>query len=385
MQYIRSTSVDISLDNIAFNVQAIRSIIPNSVEVMAVVKADAYGHGAVEVAAAALSAGASRLAVAVVDEAVELRRAGIGAPILVLGYTPPEAAEQVVKFGLVATVFDRDSVQALSSAATRLGRRVKVHMKLDTGMARIGVRPQDAGLFADYLVQLPHVELEGVFTHFASADALDLTYARHQLAAFGEATTKLAERGYRLLRHAANTAAILALPASHFDLVRLGLGLYGMYPSEHLRQVLRLKPAMAFKSRICFLKWVNDQTPIGYGGTHTTTGRRHIATVPVGYADGYSRRLSNTGYALIGGRRAPLVGRICMDQCMFDVTDIDATLGDEVVLMGTQQGGEIAVNEIAELMGTINYEVTCLINKRVPRVFWRNGQLVRARTLLGRT
>ena len=385
MQYIRPTSADISLDNISFNVQAVRSILPATVEVMAVVKADAYGHGATEVAASALSAGATRLGVAIVDEAVELRRAGIGAPILVLGHTPPEAAEQVVKLGVVATVFERESALALSSAGTRLGRRVKVHMKIDTGMSRLGVRPSDAVPFAEFLGQLPHVELEGAFTHLATADALDLSAARQQLSLFDDACNKLGAKGYRLLRHAANTAAILALPESYFDMVRLGLGLYGMYPSEHLRKALRLRPAMSLKSRIAFLKWVEDQTPVGYGGTHIVSGRRHIATVPIGYADGYSRRFSNVAQAIVQGKRVPLVGKVCMDQCMFDVTDVSVEAGDEIVLMGTQNGVDITAEELAELMGTINYEITCLVNKRVPRVFWRNGQAVRARTLLGRS
>lgn len=385
MQYIRPTSADISLDNISFNVQAVRSILPTTVEVMAVVKADAYGHGATEVAASALSAGATRLGVAIVDEAVELRRAGIGAPILILGHTPSESAEQVVKLGLVATVFDRESAQALSSAGTRLGRRVKVHMKIDTGMSRLGIRPTDALPFAEFLGQLPHVELEGAFTHLASADASDLTAARQQLKLFSEACAKLGSKGYRLLRHAANTAATLALPDSHFDMVRLGLGLYGMYPSEHLRKVLRLRPVMSLKSRIAYVKWVEDQTPVGYGGTYTASGRRRIATVPIGYADGYSRRLSNAVQAIVQGKRVPLVGRVCMDQCMFDVTDVSVEAGDEIMLMGAQGGVEITVDELADIMGTINYEVTCLVNKRVPRVFWRNGQAVRARTLLGRS
>lgn len=384
MQSIRPTVADISLDNVSFNVQAIRGVIPPQTELMAVVKADAYGHGAVEVAAAAMSAGATRLGVAVVEEAVELRRAGVGAPILILGHVPPEFAEQVVKLGLTATVFDRQSAVALSSAATRIGRRVKVHIKVDTGMGRLGIRPSDVIGFFDFLINTPHLEVEGVFTHLACADSEDLTSARNQLTLFRDCCQRLEAKGARLLAHAANTAAILALPESHLDMVRLGLGLYGMYPSEHLRSNLRLKPVMSLRSKLSHVKWVEDQTPIGYGSTYRAQGRRQIATVPIGYADGYSRRLSGVGYAIVHGRRVPLVGRVCMDQCMFDVTGLEAAMGDEITLLGGQRGAEITVDEIAALMGTINYEVTCLISRRVPRVYWRNNQMIRVRTLLGR-
>lgn len=384
MRSIRPTVADISLDNVTYNVQAMRSIIPAYTELMAVVKADAYGHGAVEVARASLSAGATRLGVAVVEEAVELRRAGVGAPILILGHVPPDFAEPVAKLGLTATVFDRESAVALSSAATRVGRRVKVHIKVDTGMGRLGVRPTDALGFFELLMTLPHIEVEGIFTHLACADAEDLTSAKQQLVLFRESCQRLEARGHRLLTHAANTAAILALPESHLDMVRLGLGLYGMYPSLHLRNKLRLKAVMALRSRLSHVKWVEDQTPIGYGSTYRAQGRRQIATVPIGYADGYSRRLSGVGQAIVHGRCVPLVGRVCMDQCMFDVTDLPAVVGDEIVLMGGQRGVEITVDEIASHMGTINYEVTCLISRRVPRVFWRNNQALTVRTLLGR-
>lgn len=384
LRQVRPTAADIALDNVAHNVQAIRSIIAARTELMAVVKADAYGHGAIEVASLALSAGATRLGVAVLDEAVELRRAGIAAPIHILGHVSAECADQVVKLGLTATVFDRDLVQALSSAATRLARKVKVHIKVDTGMGRLGVRPADAAGFADLVVGMPHLELEGVFTHFACADAPDLSSARSQLATFHESCLRIEARGHRLIKHMANTAAILALPESHLDMVRLGLGLYGMYPAPHLKGTVKLFPVMSLRSRISFVKWVEDQTPIGYGWTYRAAGRQQIATVPIGYADGYSRRLSNLGEALVAGRRVPLVGRVCMDQCMFDVTDLEVTAGDEIVLLGKMEREEIPVDEIAAWMGTINYEVTCLISRRVARVFWRNNTVCSVRTLQGR-
>ena len=384
MAPIRSTVADIALDHIALNVQAIRGVIPARTEIMAVVKADAYGHGAIEVAALALSAGATRLGVAVLDEAVELRRAGIGAPIHILGHVDPLCAEQVVKLGLTATVYDRESVLALSSAATRLARKVKVHVKVDTGMGRLGVRPHDAVGFAELAIGLPHLEVEGIFSHLACADAPDLASARGQIAAFHECCLRLESRGHRLTRHIANTAAILALPESHFDMVRLGLGLYGMYPSPHMRPIVKLYPAMSLRSQLSHVKWVEDKTPIGYGWTYRAAGQRQIATVPIGYADGYSRRLSNLGQAVVAGQRVPLVGRVCMDQCMFDVTGVAAKPGDEIILMGVSEQEEISVDEVAAWMGTINYEVTCLISRRVARVFWRNKAVSGVRTLLGR-
>ncbi|MBT9176156.1 MAG: Alanine racemase 1 [Firmicutes bacterium] len=384
MAPIRSTVADIVLDHIAHNVQAVRGIIPARTELMAVVKADAYGHGAIEVASLALSAGATRLGVAVLDEAIELRRAGIAAPIHILGYVEPECAEQVVKLGLTATAYDRESVLALSGAATRLARKVKVHVEIDTGMGRLGVRPQDAVGFAELAISLPHLEVEGVFSHLACADAADLSSARGQITAFHECCMRLESRGHRLTKHIANTAAILALRESHLDMVRLGLGLYGMYPAPYMKSLVKLHPAMSLRSRLSHVKWVEDKTPIGYGWTYRAAGQRLIATVPIGYADGYSRRLSNVGQALVAGQRVPLVGRVCMDQCMFDVTGLAAKTGDEIVLLGRAEQDEITVDEVAAWMGTINYEVTCLISRRVARVFWRNNVVSGVRSLLGR-
>ncbi len=384
MAPIRPTVADIALDHIALNVQAIRGLIPARTELMAVVKADAYGHGATQVAALALSAGAARLGVAVLDEGIELRRAGIAAPIHILGHVGPEDAEQVVKLGLTATVFDRESVLALSGAATRLAKKVKVHVKVDTGMGRLGVRPQDAVGFTELAISLPHLEVEGIFSHLACADAPDITSARGQVAAFHECCLRLEARGHRLTKHIANTAAILALPESHLDIVRLGLGLYGMYPAPHMKSMVKLHPAMSLRSQLSYVKWVEDGTPIGYGWTYRAAGQRQIATVPIGYADGYSRQLSNRGQALLAGQRVPLVGRVCMDQCMFDVTAVAAKPGDEIVLLGRAGQDEISVDEVAAWMGTINYEVTCLISRRVPRVFWRSNAVYGVRTLQGR-
>ena len=286
MKPIRPTVAHISLDDIAHNIASFRGLLPAATELMAVVKADAYGHGAVDVARGALSAGAHRLAVAIVDEAIELRRSQIGAPILVLGHTAPHMADLVTRSGLSAAVMEPDFARALSDAGVRNSRRVKVHLKVDTGMNRLGLRPHEVAGFADFVSSLPALELEGVFTHFASADAPDLSAARCQLDLFRDACATLEVRGYRLIRHAANTAAIIALPESHLDMVRLGLGMYGLYPASHLSGRLDLRPALSLRSHISVVKWINDGETVGYRGTFAAQGERRIATVPIGSADG---------------------------------------------------------------------------------------------------
>ena len=384
MNAIRPTVAYISVDNITYNIQSVRSIISSGTELMAVVKADAYGHGAVEVARAALAAGANRLAVAIVDEAIELRRAQIGAPILVLGHTPPELAELVVKSGLSATVTETEFARSLSAFGMRHNRRVKVHLKVDTGMNRLGVRPQEAISFAEFLCSLPNIELEGVFTHFASADAVDLTGANRQLDGFTSVCVDLMAKGYNLVRHAANTAAILAMPESHLDMVRLGIGLYGLYPAEHLRSRVELRPVMSLSSQISLLKWIGAGEPVGYGASHVSQQESKIATVPIGYADGYSRRMSNRGEAIVNGRRVPIVGMISMDQLMLDVTEVECSPLDEVILLGSSGGEEISAGDIAREMGTIHYEVTSLLSNRITRLYLRNNRVVSGRSLLGR-
>ncbi len=384
MKPIRPTAAFVSLDDIAHNLNAFRSLLPAETELMAVVKADAYGHGAVDVARHVLSAGANRLAVAVVDEAIELRRSQIGAPILILGHTAPDMADLVARFGLSAAVMEPDFALALSDAGVRNNRRVKVHLKVDTGMNRLGVRPHEAIGFAEFVNNLPALDLEGVFTHFASADAPDLTAARHQLGRFLNVCEGLASRGLRLVRHAANTAAIISLPESHLDMVRLGIGMYGLYPSRHMAGCLGLRPAMSLRSHISMVKWIDDGERVGYGGTFVAQGPRRIATVPVGYADGYSRQMSNRGRAIVSGTVVPLVGMVCMDQLMLDVTEVDCRPYDEVTLLGSSANAALSADDLADIIGTINYEVTSSLGPRVPRIYMRKNREVAGRSLLGR-
>ncbi|MEW5785544.1 MAG: alanine racemase [Bacillota bacterium] len=381
---MRPTWAEINLDHIAHNVNEFRRHLGPRVEIMAVVKADGYGHGAVETARAALEAGASRLAVALPEEGLELRRAGITAPILVFGYTVPELAPHLYQYGLTPALIDRATASAFNDRLSGLGERLAVHVKVDTGMGRVGVSPAEAVEVIAAIASLPGLYLEGVFTHLAAADEADRSFTDCQLRRFNEILEGCRSRGLRIpLRHAANSAAAIAYPEARYDLIRLGISLYGCYPSPVLREgPVRLLPALSLKSRIVFLKEVSRGTPIGYGCTYRTAGPALIATVPAGYADGYSRRFSNTGQVLVRGQLVPVVGRVCMDQIMINVTGVPAVArGDEVVIYGRQGNGQISVDAAAETAGTINYELLCAVGKRVPRFYLRGGAVVGSRGL----
>lgn len=373
---LRPTWAEIDLNAIQHNVKALRQM-AGGAELMAVVKADGYGHGAVPVAQAALEAGATWLGVATLEEGVELRKAGLTAPILILGYIPPAQADTVVLYDLRATVFHLDLARALAQWGRALMRSVPVHVKIDTGMARVGVQPGAAVDFAGELAKLPQIELEGVFTHMAVADDPTNPFTAEQLARFQDVLTHLRDAGFTpKIRHAANSASILAHPGTHFDLVRAGIALYGQPPDPAVTWPAELRPALTWKTRISFLKTVSPGTSVSYGRTYRAAGSERIASLPVGYADGYSRHLSNRGEVLIGGQRCPIVGRVCMDQTMVRVPEgVEANVGDEAVLIGRQGDQEITASEMAGMIGTINYEITCAVSKRVPRVYRRDGQL----------
>jgi len=364
----RSVWAEIDLGAIAYNVRQIRRMTAGSAKICAVVKADAYGHGAVAVARTMLHAGADRLAVAIINEALELRRAGLRVPILVLGYTPICQAAIVVDQDITQTIFDLDSAQALSGAAVAAGKIVNVHIKIDTGMGRIGILPEDAGEFAAAVTALPGIKIEGVFSHFATADSRDKSFAYEQYKKFTEGLKYIKAKGITIpIRHIANSAAILDLPQMHLDMVRPGIILYGLWPSDEMLQTIELRPAMKLKAQVAFAKDMPANATISYGRTYVTENQSRIATLPLGYADGWSRRLAGKASVLIKGQRAPLVGRVCMDQCMIDVTKIAGVVpGDEALLFG---GAELPVEEIAKHMGTINYEIVCMVGKRVPRLY----------------
>lgn len=366
----RPTWVEVDLRAIAQNVRYIADLVGPEVAVMAVLKADAYGHGAIKVARTALNNGASWLGVACLGEAITLREAGLSAPILSLGYTPAWQARQAILHDVSVTLYSEDLAEALSRAASDLGREAHAHIKVDTGMARLGLLPAEVVPFVRRVARLPGLVLEGIFTHFANADSADLTYTERQMEAFRQVLGALSEEVLLPpLIHAANSAAILRLPKSHFNMVRLGIAMYGLNPSEAVPCPPGFRPAMSFKCQVAQVKELPPDSPVGYGCSFRTERASRIAVIPVGYADGFRRGPQNWGQVLVRGRRAPIVGHVCMDQTMTDVTDIPGVRqGDEVVLIGRQGNDEITVDEVARRIGTVNYEVVSEILARVPRI-----------------
>lgn len=369
---IRPTWAEVNLDHIAHNVREFRRILPAQTRIMGTVKADGYGHGAVQVARQVLAAGSDYLAVACVEEGAELRRAGIEAPVLVLGFTPPAAADEVVRWNLTQTVFQTELVDALAEAAAALGKKARVHVKVDTGMGRIGLQAEEAADFISAVQDRKGIELEGVFSHFATADEANKTYAQGQIVRWKKLLAELEKRRIRIpLRHIANSAAAIEYPDMAYDMVRIGISLYGLYPSKEVnRSKVQLRQALRFITRVVHLKTLPRGAGVSYGAARVQREQAVIATLPVGYGDGYSRRLSGKAEVLIRGKRAPVIGRICMDQCMVDVTGIEGvSLGDEAVLYGGQGNDCISLDEVAGWAGTISYEISCGLGKRVPRKY----------------
>jgi len=366
----RPAWVEVNLDGLSHNVRLLRQHLPMSTELMVVVKANGYGHGAVPVAKAALRNGASWLGVAIVEEGMTLRQAGITEPVLILGQPPKWQAPLVVENDLRVAVCTWEGAKALSAAAKLRDTTARVHVKLDTGMGRLGVLPETAVGFIKGILTLPNLELEGIFSHFATADAMDETYALRQFEAFVQVTTDLQQVGIEIpIRHIANTAAALRLPQTCLSMVRSGIAAYGLSPMPSLQGLPELMPTLELKAAVSFVHRVPAGSGISYGADYVTHRDTNIVTLPVGYADGYSRLLSGKGEVLLKGKRYPVVGKICMDQCMVDVGDDSISIGDEAVLLGRQGDEFISADELAEKMGTINYEIICMIGGRVPRVY----------------
>jgi alanine racemase len=363
----RSTRAVVNLGAIACNVAEIRKRIGKRRDLMAVVKADGYGHGAVEVSRTALKSGANCLGVATPEEGQQLRKAGIDVPVLVLGLIRPEEAFKVADSNLEQTICSLELAEALNQTASSAGIRINIHIKLDTGMGRVGLVPRDALAFVKKVSRFKTLDVKGIFSHFSCADEVDKTFAREQVEIFDKLVRDIEASGVTIpKKHIANSAGVLDLPESYYDLVRPGIMIYGLYPSNEVSHSIELKPAMTFMTRVIFVKRVPPGCPISYGRTFTTRKETTVATLPVGYADGYPRLLTGRGEVLVKGRRIALLGRICMDMCMIDVSELkNVQPGDEVVLFG--QG--LPVEEIAEKIGTINYEVVCAVGKRVPRVY----------------
>lgn len=374
--YYDSTWVNIDLDAISANFDAICT--KASAPVMAIIKADAYGHGAIPVARL-LEKRSAFFGVSSMAEALELRKAGITLPILILGHTPVEAYPDAIREGIRPAIFRYEDALALSAAATLAGKTASFHFALDTGMSRIGfqITEENAALCAR-IAALPGIYAEGLFSHFATADCADLSRARQQAKAFARFDHMLKERGINIpIRHLDNSAGIMNF-GCHYEMVRSGIVTYGMYPSDEVApELLRLQPALKWCSRITHLKTLPAGREIGYGGTYTTTRDTAIATIPVGYADGYRRNLSGKFHVLIRGKKAPILGRVCMDQLMVDVSDIpDAATGDIVTLVGRDGSEEISIETIAAQADSFNYEFACGISRRVPRYYLQGGKVV---------
>ncbi|MBQ2677135.1 MAG: alanine racemase [Clostridia bacterium] len=384
--FLPRTWAEINIDSISHNYHTIKNLLKPEVQMMAVVKADAYGHGVQYIAPELDKLGADWFAVSNLEEAMQLRNLNIVKPILILGYTPPNMAKALSDYNISQTVFDLSYAKALSSYAVENNVTVKIHIKIDTGMGRLGFvyhKLNDTACIDEIYTActLDNLESEGIFTHFASSD-LDGDesgeFTKTQFKLFCTATDELEQKGVSFkLRHCCNSAATLNNPEYQLDMVRPGIILYGMHPSAALKDRADLKPAMCLKSVVSMVKTLSSGDSISYGRTFTVNDNITVATVPVGYADGYPRSLSNKGYVMINGKKANIVGRICMDQMVVDVTDIDnVTASQEILLFGTDDNGTLSVEDFSCLCGTINYETVCIVGKRVSRVFVKNGEKI---------
>ncbi|MCE5188769.1 MAG: alanine racemase [Eubacteriales bacterium] len=383
---IRDTRAEIDLDALRQNMQAIRLAVPKGALISAVIKADGYGHGATRIAGILLDNGADYLAVAIVEEGIELRKAAITVPIMILGHTGFQRADEVVRYDLEPCVYRLEDAQRFSDEAVRQKKQVKIHIKINSGMNRIGYFPcSDAEEEITRIASLPNILLEGIFTHFCTSDAPDRTFTRLQAERFEDFCALLERRGITFrLKHCCNSAAIIHYPEYTFDMVRAGIQLYGLQPSINMSTgSIQCNPVMSLKTRIVQIREICPGESVGYGRAYIATKQRTIATLPIGYADGYPRQLSGKADVLIHGCRARLIGNICMDMCMADISPIqNVKIGDEVVLFGNQCGAALPVDELAGILGTINYEIVCRIGRRVPRVYTAKGETIYVKNYL---
>lgn len=385
MRALTRAWAEINLDAVKNNILEIKKILKPETKILGVVKADAYGHGFLEVSKVLIENGADSLGVAFIDEAIQLRDCGIDKPILILGQTPAEYSAILVERDIIPTVFNKELAEAVSREAVKQNKTAKIHIKIDTGMTRIGFLYNDDEKINENTVEcikeiaaLDNIELDGMFTHFASADEEDMEYTKKQYGRFTELANCLENLGIHIpTKHVCNSAATIQCPDMHLDMVRPGIILYGLYPSDEVdKNKLNLIPAMQFKACITHIKEIEAGTTISYGRTFKAERNMRIATIPIGYADGFTRLLSNNAEVLVGGKRAKVVGRICMDQCMIDVTNVNnVNVGDEVVIFGKMGNEVLPVDNISDAIGTINYEMLCIIGKRIPRVYMQDGKI----------
>ncbi|AIY82064.1 alanine racemase [Clostridium botulinum 202F] len=382
---MRPVWAEIDLDAIAYNMRNIKKLAQNK-DVIAVVKADCYGHGALDVVPTLLENGASRLAVAVLTEAIELRNNNVTAPIMILGYTPEYLFEEVVNYDIEQTVYDLEYAKKLSHLAIKFNKKAKVHIAIDTGMGRIGFIPNEKAIKdIKKIYNLKGLDVIGIFTHFSTSDETDKEYTNEQFNKFTSFIDMLSKVGVKIpIKHISNSGAIIDMPKTYLDSVRAGIILYGYYPSDEInKDNIKLKPALTLKASLTRVQELDINSYISYGKTFKTERKSIIATLPIGYADGYSRLLAPGAKVIINGKFAPIIGRICMDQCMIDVTDIDDIhVGDEVIILGEDGNLKLTANDLAKSMGTINYEILCMLKYRIPRVYIKNGEIFNVRNYL---
>ncbi len=375
---LRPVWAEINLDHLTHNMKAVKESLSHDTLACAVIKADGYGHGAVEIAGTLQEAGADRFAVASLTEAVELRRSGVRIPIMVMGYTPDEAVETLLKYDIIQTVYTYEQAAFFSEKALASGKKMTVHIKVDTGMSRLGFQTGKEDLeMIKKVLGMQGLYVEGIFTHFAVADDENKGFTYKQFERFQEVTKELEDDGYSIpIKHVSNSAATIDLPEMNLDMVRPGLMLYGLYPSPAVDQErIKLKRVMSVKARIALVKDLEKGRGISYGLIYTTKETRRIATLPVGYADGFTRLLTEKAKVLVRGKAYPVVGRICMDQSMVDITGERVVQGDTVTIISDCDGDPNTVDVFAEMLGTINYEIVCMISRRVPRVYRKAGEI----------
>lgn len=382
---MRPVWAEINLDTIATNTKNIKKLIGDK-ELIAIVKADCYGHGAVDVVPTLLENGASRLAVAMLTEAIELRENNINAPIVILGYTPLYLGEELINYDIEQTVYDLDYAKELSKIALSLNKKAKIHIAIDTGMGRIGFLPGDDTVKTiNEVYNLEGLEVIGIYSHFSTSDEKDKTYANEQLFKFKKVMADLKALGIEIpLKHISNSGAIIDMPETYLNGVRPGIILYGYYPSKEVsNDNLSVKPALTLKAKVAHVKELHKDMYISYGKTFKTNKKTIVATLPIGYGDGYPRALSENAKVIVNGKFASILGRICMDQCMIDVTDIEnIKTGDEVIILGGEGDLKFNADDMAEALGTINYEILCRIKSRIPRVYIKNKEVFKVRNTI---
>lgn len=377
MKLSRPVWAEIDLDNLAHNMREVRRVTNKNSKVTAVIKADGYGHGAVAIAETLLANGADRFAVATLSEAIQLKTSFPNIETMILGYTPENLAKEVIEHNIIQTIYTLEQAKEFSNTALFLNKKIVVHIKLDSGMNRLGMVFSDETI--DTILEMSKLDgliIEGIFTHFAAADELDKEYTKQQVKKYQYIVDSLEQRGLHIpIKHVSNSAGIIDLPEFNFDMVRAGIMLYGLYPSKEVNhKIVNLKEVMCLKAKISQVKKLATGSGVSYGLKYKSNKDSLVATLPIGYADGYTRMLSGKGKVLVNDSIVPIIGNICMDQCIIDVTGLDVKMGDEVVLFGGNNSNGISIDSVADLLNTINYEIVCMIDKRVPRLYIKDGK-----------